>query len=223
MRRIYKFVLSFCVFLSPFNIVLADPIPDWKPIKPNSKKTPPPAPIQKPKEEKIITPQYPIIDESQELLSFDNNFALSIKDKGPLQAYSDVLSEFGILYDAAGGSPTGKDAAIARFEKFPANIVLIRKPDSALSNGGAGASWGKYEVISNNIVLAKGQYSSVWRKEEGVWKLITELAAGVDKAPPPLPIKPVPPKAGNKKEISNNLLRPNDPLKDVLGREIKGN
>ncbi len=223
MRRIFKLLILSGALFSPFNSLYADPIPDWKPIKPNVQKTPPPAPIPKIKEEKIVPPTYPVIDESQELLSFDNNFALSIKDNGPLKAYGDVLSDFGVLYDAAGASPSGKLAAISRFEKFPANITLVRIPDSALSNGGAGASWGKYEVIGNNVVLAKGQYSTVWRKEEGVWKLITELAAGIDKAPPPLPVKPNTPKAGDKKEISNNLFRPNSGLKDVLGRKVEGN
>lgn len=219
-----KIALGFIIAIFGFsNNAISNPIPDWKPIKPVQKKPPQPPPIQKPKEKIEPIAQNIAVDESEELLKFDLEFAKNIKSYGPLSAYSNALSENGTLYDAAGGTPMGKQAAEVRFAKFPSNIILVRKPYSALSHGGAGSSWGQYEVMHGANLLAKGQYSSVWRKEEGGWKLVTELAAGIDKAPPPLPTKPIKPIPSDKKEISNNLLRPNDPLKDVLGRKVDGN
>ncbi len=199
----------------------------WVPSKPA------PKPIaEKPKPQQYIAPKpnpAPVIpqntgaDQSQQLLDFDKNFAQDIANSGPLLAYKNVLSDYGILYDAASESPSGQSAAEERFAQFPAVLTLNRMPTSAVSYGGAGSSWGIYQVKKEDSILAEGHYTSVWRIERGKWKLISELAAGVDKnVAPTLPNKPNSPKV-DKKAPSASLFRADGTLNDALGREVKGN
>lgn len=217
----------------PKATTLAKPAP-----KPNVQKwTPPPKPapkpiVEKPKPQTYSAPKpnpAPVItqntgtDQSQQLLDFDKGFAQDIANSGPLLAYKNVLSDYGVLYDAASESPSGQSAAEERFAQFPAVLTLNRMPTSAVSYGGAGSSWGLYQVKKEDTILAEGHYTSVWRIEHGKWKLISELAAGVDKvAPPTLPNKPNSPKI-DKKAPSTSLFRADGTLNDALGREVKGN
>ena len=203
----------------------------WTPTKPASKPTPKPV-IQPPKPQTYSAPKpspAPVVqqsagtDQSQQLLDFDKNFAQDIANSGPLLAYKNVLSDYGVLYDAASESPSGQSAAEERFAQFPAVLTLNRMPTSAVSYGGAGSSWGLYQVKKEDTILSEGHYTSVWRIERGKWKLVSELAAGVDKiAPPTLPNKPNSPKV-EKKAPSASLFRADGTLNDALGREVKGN
>jgi hypothetical protein len=126
-----------------------------------------------------------IADQSQEVLDIDFAMAQAIATQGPKEGYATALSDEGILYDANGGSPPGRDAAIARFGTFPADVTLVRTPESALAAGGSGSSWGAYTIMRATTILSSGRYVSVWRREAGGWKMISELAAGKTIVPPP--------------------------------------
>ncbi len=160
------------------------------------------------------------IDESQELIDLEAVVAASIIALGPLEAYSQYISDIGTLVDAGGVSQEGALGVISRFEKFPKGIILERLPESALASGGSGSSWGAYQIKKGVSVLSTGRYVTVWRKEFGKWKIVTEIAAGKDAPPPPLPQKPektAPLKQDDKKiPVINPKV-----LYDALGRPIK--
>jgi hypothetical protein len=130
-------------------------------------------------------PVAPVADQSQEVLDIDFAMAASIAAQGPKDGYASALSDEGILYDANGASPAGKEAATARFSNFPADVKLVRTPERALAAGGSGSSWGTYTIKRGETVLSAGRYISVWRREVSGWKMISELAAGKTFAPPP--------------------------------------
>jgi hypothetical protein len=130
-------------------------------------------------------PVAPVVDQSQEVLDIDFAMAAAIGAQGPKDGYSSALSDEGILYDANGASPAGKEAATARFSNFPADVKLVRTPERALAAGGSGSSWGTYTIKRGETVLSAGRYISVWRREVSGWKMISELAAGKTFAPPP--------------------------------------
>jgi Domain of unknown function (DUF4440) len=124
------------------------------------------------------TAQAPIQDQSQEVLDNDVAMAAAIAAHGPKDGYGSALSDEGILYDANGASPIGKQAASSRFGTFPADVTLVRTPEKALAAGGSGSSWGTYTIKRGDTVLSAGRYVSVWRREAAGWKMISELAAG---------------------------------------------
>jgi Domain of unknown function (DUF4440) len=124
-------------------------------------------------------------DQSQEVLDLDFAMAASIAQLGPKDGYASALSDEGVLYDANGASPAGREAAASRFGAFPADVKLVRTPERALAAGGSGSSWGTYAIKRGETVLSVGRYISVWRREVSGWKMISELAAG--KAPTALP------------------------------------
>jgi hypothetical protein len=148
--------------------------------------TPPPPPAAAPTN---------VPDQSQDVLDVDFAMAASIAAQGPKEGYGASLSEEGVLYDANGASPAGREAANSRFGSFPADVKLIRTPERALAAGGSGSSWGTYSIKRGEAVLSAGRYVSVWRLEASGWKMISELAAGRTFAPPPpTPISGVLPK-----------------------------
>lgn len=182
--------------------------PDWK----NQETQTPPI---------VQIPPKPI-DESQELIEVESVLSASIVSLGPLEAYSQFISDIGTLVDAGGVSKEGVLGVVGRFERFPKGIILERIPENALASGGAGSSWGAYQIKNGVSVLSSGRYVAVWRKEYGKWKIVTEMAAGKDAPPPPLPPKPdkiAPSKQEDKKlPIINPKI-----LYDSLGRPIKPN
>jgi Domain of unknown function (DUF4440) len=136
-----------------------------------------------------------VIDQSQEVLDIDFAMAAAIATQGPKDGYASALSDEGILYDANGASPVGREAAAARFGTFPADVTLVRTPERALAAGGSGSSWGTYTIKRGANILSSGRYISVWRREVSGWKMMSELAAGKTLAPPPAaPISGVLPK-----------------------------
>lgn len=135
------------------------------------------------------------IDQSQEVLDIDFAMASAIAAQGPKDGYASALSDEGILYDANGASPAGREAATNRFGSFPADVTLNRVPERALAAGGSGSSWGTYTIKRGETILSAGRYISVWRREASGWKMISELAAGKTFAPPPAtPISGILPK-----------------------------
>jgi hypothetical protein len=137
-------------------------------------------------------------DQSQEVLDVDFAMAAAIASQGPKEGYSGALSDEGVLYDANGASPAGREAANSRFGTFPADVTLLRTPERALAAGGSGSSWGTYTIKRGETVLSAGRYISVWRREVAAWKMISELAAGKTFAPPPAnPVSGVLPRRPN--------------------------
>ena len=140
-------------------------------------------------------PSAAVPDQSQEVLDLDFTMAAAIASQGPKDGYASALSDEGVLYDANGASPVGKEAATSRFGSFPADVTLVRTPERALAAGGSGSSWGTYTIKRGETILSAGRYISVWRRETIGWKMISELAAGRTNAPPPAtPISGVLPK-----------------------------
>jgi hypothetical protein len=123
----------------------------------------------------------PVADQSQEVL----DVAAAITSMGPKDGYAGALSDEGILYDANGASPAGREAATNRFGSFPPDVTLARNPERALAAGGSGSSWGTYTIKRGETILSAGRYISVWRREVVGWKMISELAAGKTVVPPP--------------------------------------
>lgn len=191
-------------------------VPDWKRFEtPTPQNQPTQAtPTQTP------TIETKTIDESQELIDIEAVLAASIMSLGPLEAYSQFISEIGTLVDAGGVSKEGVLGVNSRFEKFPKGIILERLPENALASGGAGSSWGAYQVKKGLSVLSSGRYVAVWRKEYGKWKIVTEMAAGKDSPPPPLPTKPEKAPKPKQDDKKPPIINPKI-LYDALGRPIK--
>jgi ketosteroid isomerase-like protein len=164
---------------------------DWntgKASKAKKAKTPAKAPVTPavPEELEATTPPSPeapvaaspvVQDQSQEVLDIDFAMAAAIAASGPKIGYGNSMSEEGVLFDANGASPKGQEAATSRFATFPADVSFVRTPEKAVAAGGSGSSWGSYVIRRGETVLSSGRYISVWRREPGGWKMISELAA----------------------------------------------
>lgn len=166
---------------------------------------------------KTAVPSVYAEDQSQELVAVDLRLASDISDYGPLAAYTKHLSKAGVLYDADGGTPDGVSSAEARFKDFPTAITLVRVPEKAMASANGGSSWGAYKIYRGTQLLSSGRYLAVWRKEQGVWKIVSELAAGKDAPPPVLPSKPTNAQATGAKETP---AAANKKLKDAFGRTV---
>lgn len=229
-----KNIARFAILPLFFSGVALAQVPDWKPVKPqptpaNSVK-PAAKPIVKPAETtnsspqtvfkapvKTATPTISAEDQSQELVAVDLRLASDISDYGPMAAYSKHLSKAGVLYDADGGTPEGVNSAEARFKDFPSAITLVRVPEKAMASANGGSSWGAYKLYRGTQLLSSGRYLAVWRKEQGVWKIVSELAAGKDAPPPVLPTKPTSAQSTGAKVNQTNA---NKKLKDAFGRTV---
>ena len=189
-------------------------IPEWKP---NPSATTAPEPNNSNQLPAFSLAAAPA-DQSDELVLVDKELATNIGVNGPLKGYGAYISDQGVLYDAAGGSPEGQAAAAARFGSFPANITMERRPEKAMASGGAGASWGAYSVKRGDTMLSDGRYVTIWRKEPSGWKIVSELAAGRNAAPPALPAKPVAPSTAPIAPATGVGALPK--MRDALGRPI---
>jgi hypothetical protein len=210
-------------------------VPDWKPVKPQTQtptsEKPAPKPIVKSPETTNSSPQTvfkapvkPAVtatisaeDQSQELVAVDLHLASDISDYGPMAAYSKHLSKAGVLYDADGGTAEGQNSAEARFKDFPSAITLVRVPEKAMASANGGSSWGAYKLYRGTQMLSSGRYLAVWRKEQGVWKIVSELAAGKDAPAPILPSKPTSVQSSVAKEKPASTSKK---LKDAFGRTV---
>ena len=128
-------------------------------------------------------------DSSEEVLLADRTLADQIFDNGPLAAYSAWMSPIGQLFDSAGSAPPGIEGVQSRFGSFPNEVRLDRRPDKAVASGSAGSSWGTFAVRRGDQILTQGYYLTSWRREQGEWRIVMELAAGraIQSPPPPRP------------------------------------
>ena len=205
------------------------PKAEWRPSKGAKAKVTPKAPkaapappageaAAAPSPETSVAAPAVVQDQSQEVLDIDFAMAAAIAAQGPKDGYATALSDEGILYDANGASPIGREAATSRFATFPADVTLVRTPERALAAGGSGSSWGTYTIKRGEAVLSAGRYISVWRRETSGWKMISELAAGKTTTPPPsapvtgvLPRRPNSPGRAAPSPIGVPLTRPTPP------------
>jgi hypothetical protein len=187
------------------------------------KAVPAPPPIDAPPtavpEEASPAAPVAVLDQSQEVLDIDFAMASAIATQGPKDGYTSALSDEGVLYDANGASPAGKEAAASRFGSFPADVILARTPERALAAGGSGSSWGTYTIKRGETILSAGRYISVWRREAAGWKMISELAAGRTIVPPPqssttgvLPRRPTSPGRATPSPVGVPLTVPTPPV-----------
>ncbi len=121
------------------------------------------------------------------LLEADQALAEAILADGPRAAYAAALAVDGILFDAAGPSQPGPAAAAQRFAAFPPDARMRRSPEAAAvsEDGASGTSWGAYELSEAGRVLIQGRYLTNWRRGEGGWRILAELAAGRTPRPGP--------------------------------------
>lgn len=218
LAKFFKFgflASAIALFASPLGFAIAQElpkIPDWKP----STNSAPNAP----KETNPPLPNVPIqsYDQSDELVVIDKALAEYIAVNGPKIGYGGYISDQGVLYDAAGGSPEGQAAVETRFGAFPANIIMQRRPEKAMASGNAGASWGGYAIMRGETILSDGRYVTIWRKEPTGWKIVSELAAGRTNAPPQMPTKPSTPTAQPLVPAPGVGALPK--MRDAMGRPI---
>jgi hypothetical protein len=162
--------------------------------------------------------------ESAQLLVLDRTLSDLIFDNGPIAGYSAVMSPEGALYDAGGASPPGVAGVEARFATFPPDVKLERRPERALADAGAGSTWGTFAVRRGQQVMTEGYYFSSWRREDGVWRLVGELAAGRAPAQPALPPRPPTPEA-RRQGVAPGAQPETGPtggpvLRDAFGRPV---
>jgi Domain of unknown function (DUF4440) len=122
--------------------------------------------------------------QAQHLLLWLSMKARTLAQDGPKAGYARILSAEGTLYDASGGTPPGPAAAEAKFNTFPKDITFVRTPEKAMAAGGSGSSWGTYAIQRGDTALSRGHYVTVWRREAEGWRIVSELAAGRNVAPP---------------------------------------
>jgi hypothetical protein len=120
------------------------------------------------------------------LLEADLALAEAILADGPRAAYAAALAADGILFDAAGPSQPGPAAAEQRFAGFPPDARMQRSPEAAAvsADGASGTSWGGYALSEGARLVVQGRYLTSWRREDGVWRIVAELAAGRTPRPP---------------------------------------
>jgi hypothetical protein len=197
--------------------VVETPINETAPVVETPAVTEPPAEVAAPAAEPppaFVSHNAAIYDESEELLAIDRSLADNIYANGPLSAYTGVISSEGVLYDASGGSPSGLEATQFRFGTFPTGFILERRPEKAMASSGAGSSWGGYSLKRGNVTVSDGRYVAIWRKENGAWKIVTELAAGRSQAPAALPPRPTAPRPAAQGNNGVPVMR------DALGRPV---
>ncbi len=122
----------------------------------------------------------------QDLLEADLALAEAILVDGPRAAYAAALAAEGLLFDAAGPSQAGPAAANQRFASFPPDARMQRSPEAAVvsADGASGTSWGGYALSEGPRLVVQGRYLTSWRREDGVWRIVAELAAGRTPRPP---------------------------------------
>jgi hypothetical protein len=173
------------------------------------------------------------IDTSEYVLLADRALADRIFDEGPLAGYLEVISPAGVLFDANGGAPEGQGGITQRFATFPDGVKLDRRPIAALGSGSSGSSWGTYAVRRGDQVMTEGHYLTSWRREDGQWRIVTELAAGRANTPAAAAAGPVPRAPGGPRPSPSRLVRPGaapvsapsgpvetPPMRDALGRPV---
>jgi ketosteroid isomerase-like protein len=95
----------------------------------------------------------------------------------------DWMPDF-VLTKGSGVSLTGKDTIVASWkELFKTNktVLYVRNPTSIITGDDGKMAWETGFWTAQNSYSNGGNYSAMWRKIDGVWKLQAELFVSLKK------------------------------------------
>jgi ketosteroid isomerase-like protein len=110
-----------------------------------------------------------------------SNAAIALHDIDGLA--KDWMPDF-VLTRGSGASLTGKDAIIASWkELFRTNktVSYVRNPTSIIIGDNGIMAWETGIWTAKNSYSKGGNYSAMWRKIDGIWKLQAELFVSLKK------------------------------------------
>ncbi|MGL1893469.1 MAG: hypothetical protein OCD02_17665 [Spirochaetaceae bacterium] len=115
------------------------------------------------------------LDLKNELKAVENAFCKKAKEIGIDKAFLLFIADNGVI-NRDSKIYKGQDGLLQYFTNATTdNIDLIWTPDyvDVATSGDIGYTYGSYTMHENNIEITKGQYCTIWkRQEDGSWKFV---------------------------------------------------
>ena len=117
----------------------------------------------------------PVAASREALLSRDRAFSQDSAKQGSVAAFTKYASEEVRLFRNKHLPFVGKGDIAAALEA--SNGVLTWQPEAADASrsGDLGYTYGRYEVKTDGVLTAKGNYMRFWKKEAGVWRVVVDV------------------------------------------------
>ena len=131
-----------------------------------------PAPITK---SNTKAADVPVAASREALLTREREFSQESAKQGAVAAFTKYAAEEVRLFRNQHLPFAGKrDIATAL---AASNGVLTWQPENADASrsGDLGYTYGRYEVKSDGVLTAKGNYMRFWKKQDGVWRVVVDV------------------------------------------------
>ncbi len=109
------------------------------------------------------------------LISRDREFSQESAKQGSAASFTKYAAEDVKLFRNNHLPFVGKSDITAALEA--SNGVLTWQPESADASrsGDLGYTYGRYEVKTDGVLTAKGNYMRFWKKQDGVWRVVVDV------------------------------------------------
>ncbi|CAN5778989.1 hypothetical protein BH18ACI4_BH18ACI4_22950 [soil metagenome] len=117
----------------------------------------------------------PIAASREELMSRDREFSQAAAKQGSEAAFTKYAAEEVRLFREQHLPFVGKNEIAAALGASKG--VLIWQPEAADASrsGDLGYTYGKYEVKTDGVLTAKGNYMRFWKRQDSVWRVVIDV------------------------------------------------
>ncbi len=131
-----------------------------------------PGPILKPT---THAASVPVATSREALMSLEREFSRESAKQGSVAAFTKYAAEEVRLFRNKHLPFVGKRDIPAALEASQG--VLTWQPESADASrsGDLGYTYGRYEVKTDGVLVAKGNYMRFWKKQDGVWRVVIDV------------------------------------------------
>src|SRR5262249_6815242 len=124
--------------------------------------------------------------EKRTLLESDRKFAETSSTAGALKAFSEYSSDEIRFYRSPAFPHLGKDAMRETLAADSGSSKWEPAFSDVSNAGDLGYTYGTFEYVEANKQPAYGNYLRIWKKKDGVWKIVLDVASPAP-APPKKP------------------------------------
>ncbi len=126
-----------------------------------------PAPIAK---TTTNTASVPVAESREALMNRDREFSQESAKQGSVAAFTKYAAEEVRLFRNEHLPFAGKRDIAAALEERKGVLTCQPEAADASRSGDLGFTYGRYEVKTDGVLTAKGNYMRFWKKQDGVWR-----------------------------------------------------
>jgi ketosteroid isomerase-like protein len=120
--------------------------------------------------------EVPVTGSREALLSRDRQFSDESSKVGAVAAYKKFSAKDVRLFRNDHFPFVGKSAISEALQGISGALTWQPTAADASRSGDLGYSYGTYEIKNNGAVTAKGNYMRFWKKQDGEWRVVLDVA-----------------------------------------------